>query len=391
MQSAALVGALSAFIPSVLLSGTLLIEVVALSVFLLALLAMVASLQEPSRRNQLLAIGGIALACLAKPLSVVLAPAYVLAVMHLGLLDRRSGGTVRARLRLHATSLGALGGGAAVAIVGPLCSVTPMRSSGSTVSLSGNIDVSGTLVWLVWHLAGLDLYVAVVPFAASLVLIALAVVRTSTPVWRVRRPCRMDDRRDAPRDRGVLVEAAGGGRRVHPERGAAPRAQHVRPGPDPPRRARALPRAATARCRRWLHASSLAVAVALPLLFPLERLLRHATLQALVVIPWTAGGIERLWPLTFLPLAAVAAAVVLFGPPERLARRAWTIVGVVFAFTTLSAHASMTHPEGGPSSTLGIGSDTRWIDHAVPRGTEVTALWVGRAVDRSESGPGRSG
>jgi hypothetical protein len=120
--------------------------------------------------------------------------------------------------------------------------------------------------------------------------------------------------------------------------------------------------------------------VILPLFLPLERLLYNATFQALVVIPWTAGGIERFWPLTFLPLAAVAA-VVLLGPAERLPRRSWTLVGLVFAFTALAAHASMTHPNGGASSVLGIGYDTRWIDRVVPPGSEVTALWVAPHAD----------
>ena len=68
----ALVGALSVFVPSMLLSGTLLIEVLLYPLLLVAMLAMVVSLQEPSRRNQLLAVGAIGVACLAKPLSVVL-------------------------------------------------------------------------------------------------------------------------------------------------------------------------------------------------------------------------------------------------------------------------------------------------------------------------------
>jgi hypothetical protein len=388
VPSAVLVGALSAFVPSVLLSGTLLIEVVLYPVFLLALLGLVAALQEPTRRNQLLAIGGIALACLAKPLSVVLAPAYVLAVLQLALLDRRSGGSVRARLRQHATSLGALGGIAAAALLGSLLLGDPDAVLGVYGVVVGNIDVSGMLVWLVWHFAGLDLSVAVVPFAASLVLIALAVGRARDGDARVR-------------EFGALATWTIGGTLLaiaaYASKPLAGAAGYI------PSEARLHERnmfvlapillvglALFIERRRpastWLRAGSVAVAVALPLLLPLERLLTNATFQAPVVIPWTTGGIERFWPYTFLPLAALAA-VVLLGPPERLARRAWVIVGVAFAVTTLAAHASMTHPGGAPSSKVGIGSDTRWIDRAVPRGTAVTALWVGRADNRSDVDP----
>ena len=136
-RSAVLVGALSVFVPSMLLTGTLLIEVLLYPLLLVAMLAMVVSLQEPSRRNQLLAVGAIGVACLAKPLSVVLVPAYVLAVLHLGLLDRRTGGTARARLRSHATAFTVLGVGAALASSCPSRSATPAPRSASTASSPG--------------------------------------------------------------------------------------------------------------------------------------------------------------------------------------------------------------------------------------------------------------
>lgn len=380
--SALIVAALSAFIPSLLLSGTLLIEVALYPVFLLALLGMVAAFQKPSRRNQLLAVAGIALACLTKPLCVVLAPAYVLAVLHLGMLDRRSGGTVRARLQRHSTALAVLGFFASLAILAPMARGDADALLGVYGVVLGNIDVSGMLVWFVWHLAALDLYVAVIPFAASLTLVALTFVRdvdarvcefSALAVWTIggtlaaiaaysSKPLAgaagyiPSESRLHERNMFVLVPILLIGLALFVERG--------RPG------------------SRRLRVGCLSVAAVLPVLLPLERFVHTANFQALTVIPWTAGGAERLWPLTFLPLAAVAVWVTL-GAPDRLARRSWRVVALAFVVTSLAAHASMTHPDGGASSTLGIGYDTRWIDHAVPVGAEVMALWVapGEAAD----------
>jgi hypothetical protein len=384
-RSAALVGAFSVFIPSMLLSGTLLIEVVLYPVFLVSLLGIVASIQRPTRRNQVLAVAGIALACLAKPLCVILVPAYVLAVVHLGLVDRRSGGSALARVRQHSTALGILGGVAALALVGSLATANPDAILGIYGVVLGHVDLSGTLVWFVRHLAGLDLYVALVPFAATLVLICQGARRGVEPrvrefgavaVWTIggtllaiaaysSKPLAgaagyiPSEARLHERNMFVLVPLLLIGMALFVERRQ----------PD----------------TRWLRVSCLTVAVVLPFFLPLERLLYNATFQALVVIPWTAGGIERFWPLTFLPLAAIAAAVML-GSQARLVRRSWTLVGIVFAITTLAAHSSMTHPNGGASSTLGIGYDTRWIDRAVPSEAEVTALWLAPQRDDEEEG-----
>ena len=55
-------------------------------------------------------------------------------------------------------------------------------------------------------------------------------------------------------------------------------------------------------------------------MLPLGRLLNNANFQALAVIPWTAGGIERLWPLTNEAVANKSFATLeglgWFGPDE---------------------------------------------------------------------------
>ncbi len=374
-RSAVIVGALSVFVPSMLLSGTLLIEVLLYPLLLVAMLAMVVSLQEPSRRHQLLAVGAIGVACLAKPLSVVLVPAYVLAVLHLGLLDRRTGGTARARLRRHATAFTVLGGCAALAAV-PIALRGPGAALGVYGVVAGNIDPGGTVVWFVRHLAGLDLGVAILPFAASLLLVGLSVVRTvdarvnefaAISVWTIGGTLAAVAAYSSKPLAGATGYVASEAR-LH-ERNMFSLIPLLLIG-----LALFLERRPVAP--RWLTFGSLTVAVLLPITIPLEKLLATVNFQAVSLIPWTVGGIEEFWPWTLVPLA-VLVALVFLGSPSRRAARSWALVGACFLLWSVAAYASMSHPEGGASSTMEIGYDRNWIDRAVPSGAEVLALWVG--------------
>ena len=167
-RAAVAVAAFSVFVPSMLYSGTLLTEVALYPVFVLALLGVASAIRRPSRRNQLLAVGAVALACSAKPLSIILAGVYVLAVVHLAVLDRRAGGAFGTRVRAHAIAFGTFGGLGALAVVGPtVLAGNPDAALGVYGVVLGNVDVSSTLVWFVRHLADLDLYVGLVPFASE--------------------------------------------------------------------------------------------------------------------------------------------------------------------------------------------------------------------------------
>jgi hypothetical protein len=262
-------------------------------------------------------------------------------------------------------------------VLGPAVRGDPTAALGVYGVVLGNIDVSAALIWFVRHLAELDLYVGVLPFAATLLVIVLSTTRRVGPrmnefaavsLWTIggtigavaayaSKPLAgatgyiPTDARLHERNMFMLVPLLLIGLAVYLER----RESFGKRG----------------------RAAALAVAIALPFLLPLERLLNNANFQALAVIPWTAGGIARLWPLTFVPLA-VAATFIWMSSPSRAAIRSWVLVGVVFLVTTVAAHASMSQPSSGASNTSGIGADRRWIDHAVPADAEVLALWVAR-------------
>jgi hypothetical protein len=126
--------------------------------------------------------------------------------------------------------------------------------------------------------------------------------------------------------------------------------------------------------RRLLKAACVTAAVALAALLPLDRLNENVNFQAPSLVLWMADGITALWPTTLIPLAAISFVVVLSRGNWSLVG-CWVVVGVLFAATTLAAHASMSVASGA-ASTVGIGQDSRWIDHAVPPRADVLALWI---------------
>jgi hypothetical protein len=374
-RAAVAVAAFSVFVPSMLYSGTLLTEVALYPVFVLALLGIASAIRRPSRTNQLLAVGSVGLACTAKPLSIILAGVYVLVVLQLGLLDRRVGGTVRARARAHRIALGTFVGLGALAVIGPTALAgNPDAALGVYGVVLGNVDVSSALVWFVRHLADLDLYVGLAPFAATLILLARSLAGRSdrvidefvalagwTIVCMVATVAAYASKPLAGGEGYIATEA-----RLH-ERNMFAVAPLLLIG-----LARWLERGRPGGGR--LKAASVGVAVALAAVLPLERLHENVNFQAPSLVLWMADGITGLWPLTLVPLAAVAF-VVMLGRGHRSAVGCWAVVGALFAATTLAAQASMSVASGA-ASTVGIGQDSRWIDNAVPPGADVLGLWV---------------
>ena len=320
-----------------LYSGTWLTEVALYPAFVLALLGIAAAAGRPSRRNQLLALGGIGLACTAKPLAVVLVPAYLLIIFHLAVLDARSGARRRDTIRRYRLTLTALAVAVVVVIGGSAARGNPDAVFGVYGVVLGNIDLSGGLVWFVRHLAGIDLYVALVPFAATLLVVFTSVRRSSDRAAReFSALATWDDRRRRRCGRRVRLEAVGRRAGIRAERGATARAEPVRDRAASLDRDGDLARAGTARESTGSRSLAPFVAGSLPLLLPLGQLVSNARFQALSLIPWAGDGMTELWPLTFLPLAVVAA-VLLLVPFRHSATACWTIVALAFAWTTLAA------------------------------------------------------
>jgi hypothetical protein len=168
---ALLVAGLSVLVPAGVYTTKVMTESLAYPSFLLACLALLAALERPTLRRQLLALAAIGFAVLARGQLAALAPAYLTAIALVAVAERRPGA-----LRTFWPTLAAavLGLAALVAML--------VRSGGSAMALAGRttehdagIEPVALAASAVRHLALLDLHVGVAPFAGLLVLVAAAV------------------------------------------------------------------------------------------------------------------------------------------------------------------------------------------------------------------------
>src|SRR5439155_13480287 len=153
---------LTVAVPSMVYSGTLMTENAFYPLFLFVALALVDMLERPTAFNQVLVLGLCGLAFATRAQAIALIPGVLTAPI---LFERR-----------RPDAFGWLYGlaGAGVFVVGVYELV---RGRSLTAALGayraatdGNYDVATALRWIVWHVAELDLYVGVAPFAALILL-----------------------------------------------------------------------------------------------------------------------------------------------------------------------------------------------------------------------------
>ncbi|MDQ2982274.1 MAG: glycosyltransferase family 39 protein, partial [Actinomycetota bacterium] len=159
---------LAVAVPSLMYTGTLMTETVFYPLFACVALALVLALERPTIQRQLVLLGLCALAFLTRSQAIVLVPAVATAPLFLAWLDRR-------RLRLLA-DFRVLYGALAVGVVGVLA--VQLARGHSPYDVLGSYSVTGhatyrpgqVLKWLLYHVAELDLYLGIVPFAALVLL-----------------------------------------------------------------------------------------------------------------------------------------------------------------------------------------------------------------------------
>ena len=163
--------ALAVAIPSMVYTGTIMSETVFYPVFVAVALALVLALERPTPARQLVVLGACLVAFLARSQAVVLVPAVATAPVVLGWLD----GSVRRAVAAFRLLYGLLA--AAVVVV----LVVQLARGHSPYDVLGSYNVTGhahysadqVLRWLLFHVAELDLYLGVVPFAVLLLLAAI--------------------------------------------------------------------------------------------------------------------------------------------------------------------------------------------------------------------------
>ena len=167
-----LVAALLALaIPSMLYTGTLMTENAFYPLFAAVALALVLVLERPTWQREAVLLALCAFAFLTRAQAVALLPAVVTAPLLLAWFEGRRSPLKEYRVLWGATFV--------AVVVLPLLQIA--RGS-SVLALFGayakagetHYDVGDVLRWLLYHVAELDLYLAVIPFAAFGVLVALA-------------------------------------------------------------------------------------------------------------------------------------------------------------------------------------------------------------------------
>jgi len=162
--------ALALAVPSLLYTGTLMTETVFYPLFVCVALALVLALERPTVWRQLILLAVCLLAFLTRSQAIVLVPVLATAPVVLVWLDRRRLRMLRDFKVLYGVLLAAV---VAVLVIQLARGHSPYDVLGS-YSVTGDADYRpGQVVkWLLYHVAELDLYLGVAPFAALLLLTA---------------------------------------------------------------------------------------------------------------------------------------------------------------------------------------------------------------------------
>jgi glycosyltransferase involved in cell wall biosynthesis len=165
------VAVLAVAVPSLMYTGTLMTETVFYPLFVCVALALVLMLERPTVLRQLALLAVCLLAFLTRSQAIVLVPAVATAPLLLAWLDRR-----RLRMLADFRVLYGVLVGAVVAVV-----TVQLARGHSPYDVLGSYSVTGdadyrpgqVLKWFLYHVAALDLYLGVLPFAALLLLAAV--------------------------------------------------------------------------------------------------------------------------------------------------------------------------------------------------------------------------
>jgi hypothetical protein len=182
---------LAVLVPSGIYTTKVMTESLSYPLFLVAALGVVAVLERPSRRAEVFALAAIAAAALSRAQLVVLLPAFLSAALLIGALEQREGATRGARryavrqLRTYPIAWLALAG---FGITAALATVFGGSTSGIAAGhgpATATVDPIRLAESFVLHIAALDLYVGVLPFAALAVMAGVALKRGAPRETRI--------------------------------------------------------------------------------------------------------------------------------------------------------------------------------------------------------------
>jgi hypothetical protein len=369
---ALVVALFTVLVPSMAYVGTLLTEVALYPAFLLALLGITAAVERPTRRNQLLALGAIAVVFGIKALGVVLLAVYPAAIVLFVLLDRRSGARRHSLGSYRLSWISLLGSIVFGLMVGIALAGDPIGLLGAYAVAAGHVDLLMTLRWFVGNLSALALFVAVIPFAATLIVLARGVTRGAPRAWQLFAAVTI------PTILAVLgtVAAFGSGGTGGAEGFVA---------------------ATELRERNFFVIGPLLLLALAMLIQARERggrvfaIAGVTTAAVLIAYPWdhapVSAGPQNLSPVPWIfltpegPIRNVAVGVcgvlllVLFRwTPWNRIGRVWVAVATIFVFTGVTASLVFANA-AERTIDWGSGRQPGWIDAAVGPGETVAVLW----------------
>jgi hypothetical protein len=365
---------LAVAVPSMVYTAVVMTENAFYPIFLLAALALVALLERPTAWRIVAFFAVLGVAYFTRTQAVVIAAAALSAPLLLALWRPRE---MRATLRSYRWLYAVFAGGAVLVVVAQAVrgrQLSDLLGAYSVVGESG-YDLSSVLHFVLYHVAELDLYLAVIPYAVAIVLAArarsldrplqvLLAVTLSLFAWCAivvgTFASRFADRIQE-RNMFVLVPLFLILVLAWAERGA------TRP--------------------RIASVSAAAVSVLLLLAIPFERFVTtSAVSDTLMLLPWWAildnGWTTRLTLFAFLGGCAFAAAFLVV--PARYALVLPAIV-LVYWVVALKPIWFGPYPYGFKQAGAGAlfqgirGAPRDWIDRAVPPGREAAVLYTGTA------------
>jgi hypothetical protein len=174
------VAAFSVAIPSSMYVALVMTESLSYLSYSIALLAIVLALERPSTARQLAVLVAVAVAYATRAQFAVLFAAYVVALVAVwAIVPGRP--PARAALRRLWPTLTALGIGVVALVVRPLVTgSSPLDAVGAYEVLFRGYDPLDIVKWSAYHVADLDLYLAVFPIAVSPIVLSLLWSRART-------------------------------------------------------------------------------------------------------------------------------------------------------------------------------------------------------------------
>jgi hypothetical protein len=369
------VAATTVLVPSMAYTGLLATENACYPAFVLAVFLLTRAVRTPSLVNQGLAFVGLGVVALTRIQGTVLIGAYVVAVLLYAQL-----GPVAERRPYVRRFIPSIVASVAVALLPTTASF--VRGDGLLGWLgarSGTFDglhLHEVPQWLIFLVADLVLYVAVVPAAATAVLLGRGLSRPAS------EPTRLFAAIALPTLAAVLLSVSFVSASIDVDGTENLNERYV---------FYVVPllfvglalwiREGLPRPRPWA-ALIIALCCALPALLPIGRLGYNASFQAVALLPWLKLGASDAVIAVLVTAFTLSCGALWLVCRSEHARYLWAVAALwmigVGAITVVSNHDSASD-----SATAFRGQPANWVDRAVPSGADVAVLWQQGPDDRT--------